>query len=217
MVVTAPAKGGARRGPRPINLNTDIPQVLKLLEVCFGTSVGLDGQRFYPRSVNPNQQAAFLWRLNPAAGKLTLGFVWEENGRIVGNVTVLTTKVPGRYLVVNVAVHPDQRQRGIAHQLMKSVHQLVHERNGNEIMLQVAKQNTAAVNLYNTLQYTSLGSITSWYASVSRLSQLEPAVDGRRGPHIRELRSSEWRAAYHLDLLALAPDLNWPEPPNADA
>ena len=213
MVVTASAAKRPHPGARPINLNTDIPQILKLLEICFGTQVGFEGQHFYTGSGGAMQQPAFLWRLNPAAQKLSLGFVWEENGRIVGNVTVLTTQIPGRYLVVNVAVHPDQRRRGIARQLMHNVHQMVHDRNGSEIMLQVVKSNEAAVNLYKTLQYTSLGSMTSWYAPISRLRQPLPAQDNNQEPSIRELRRQEWREAYHLDLSVLPPDLHWPEPP----
>lgn len=218
MVVTAQANHQTYPGLRPINLNTDIPQILKLLEVCFGASVhNIDGQRFYTGPATTNQQAAFLWRLNPAASKLALGFVWEVNGRIVGNVTILTTKVPGRYLVVNVAVHPDHRRKGIAHQLMRAVHRMVRTRNGQEILLQVVKTNTPAEELYETLNYTNLGSMTSWYAPVSRLHQLDATADGSLSPQIRELRRSEWQAAYQLDKAALAPELNWPEPLNFDA
>ncbi len=218
MVVTAPAHQQAYPGLRQINLNTDIPQVLKLLEICFGASASsINEQRFYTGPATTSQQAAFLWRLNPAAGKLALGFVWEDNGRIVGNVTVLTTKIPGRFLVVNVAVHPDHRRKGIAYRLMRAVHDMVSRRNGHEILLQVVKTNTPAVDLYHALNYTNLGSITSWYAPVSRLHHLDSAAGHTLAPPIRELRRSEWQSAYQLDLAALAPELNWPEPINHDA
>lgn len=219
MVVTAPAHQQTYPGLRPINLNTDIPGILKLLEVCFGDSINnIDGQRFYTGPATPNQQTAFLWRLNPAASKLALGFVWEVNGRIVGNVTVLTTKMPGRFLVVNVAVHPDQRRKGIAYRLMQAVHDMVQKRNGHEILLQVVKDNTPAEDLYKRLNYTNLGSMTSWYAPVSRLRHLDSMANSSgRGPHIRELRRSEWQAAFQLDQLALSSELNWPEPLTKDA
>jgi len=218
MVVTTHTQEQAYPGLRPINLNTDIPRVLKLLEICFGDSGSQhDGQRFYTGPATINQQAAFLWRLNPAADKLALGFVWEADGRIVGNVTVLTTQVPGRFLVVNVAVHPEQRRQGIAYRLMEAVHEMVQKRNGHEILLQVVKTNTPAVNLYQMLNYSRLGSMTSWQAPASRLRRLEPTADGSLGPHIRELRPSEWQSAYNLDLAALSPELNWPEPLNHDA
>lgn len=217
MVVTAQARGQSQQGLRPINLNKDIPQILKLLEICFGAKMDVEGRHLLTGPNNPDQQIAFLWRFNPAAAKLALGFVWEENGRIVGNVTVLTTKVPGRYLVVNVAVHPDYRRRGIARRLMVAVADMVRARSGQEIILQVVKENDPARNLYQTLNYSTIGSITAWFAPIARLRPLEPTIDGAPGPFIRELHPSEWRAAYQLDQLALLPDLNWPEPLAPDA
>jgi ribosomal protein S18 acetylase RimI-like enzyme len=216
MIVTAPSQDQSKNGPRPINLNTDIPGILRLLETVFGASLGPEGQRMFAGTSNANQSPAILWRLSPAAAKLSLGFVWEANGRIVGNVTVLTTEVPGRYLVVNVAVHPDFRRQGIARLLMKQVETLVRQRGGNQILLQVVKQNSAAGELYNSLRYTTVGSMTHWATSVTRLRRLELTLENG-GPPIRELKRQEWRAAYALDQLALPNDLNWPEQLKPDA
>ena len=142
--------------------------------------------------------------------------MWEENGRIVGNVTVLTTEMPGRFLVVNVAVHPEFRRRGIARLLMQQVENLVRQRQGNQILLQVVKQNYAAIELYNALHYTTIGSMTHWTASASRLRRLELNLD-TVGPPIRELKRHEWKAAYALDQQALHADLHWPEQLKQDA
>ena len=210
MIVTAPLQDQSKNGPRPINMNTDIPGILKLLELVFGASLDAEGRKMFAGNASALQSPAILWRLNPAATKLSLGFVWEENGRIVGNVTVLSTETPGRYLVVNVAVHPDFRRRGIARLLMKRVEKLVRQRQGNQILLQVVKQNNAAVELYNSLNYTTVGSMTNWTASVSRLRRLELNLN-TAGPPIRELKRHEWKAAYILDLQALHADLHWPE------
>lgn len=215
MIVTAPSTDQSKNGPRPININTDIPGILKLLELVFGASLDADGQQMFAVNSNALQSPAILWRLNPAAAKLSLGFVWEEDGRIVGNVTMLTSDTPGRFLVVNVAVHPDYRRRGIARLLMKQVEGLVRQRHGNQILLQVVKQNAAAVALYNSLDYTTIGSITHWTASVSRLRRLELNLESP-SPRIRELKRSEWRSAFALDRDALHPDLNWPELPKPD-
>ncbi|MCP5097026.1 MAG: GNAT family N-acetyltransferase [Chloroflexi bacterium] len=217
MVVSASTNAQSKQGLRPININKDIPQVIDLLKICFGNSMGYDGQQIYMGSPGATQSPALLWRLSPAATKLALGYVWEENGRIVGNVTALTTKIPGRYLVVNVATHPDYRRHGIAFKMMAAIKGLVQQRNGNQILLQVVKENEAAVNLYNRLQYTSLGSITTWFAAAGQLRRIEPTFDGSQDPYIRELRRSEWRQAYELDVLALHPNLNWPEPLPQDA
>ena len=143
MAVVARPQSNSKDGPRPININKDIPQILRLLELCFGSAIHGDGRNILT-SDSMNQSPAFLWRMTPAAGKLAQGIVWEVNGRIVGNVTLLSTKVPGRFLIVNVAVHPDFRRQQIAKNMMVAVTEQVKRLKGREILLQVVKTNTAA-------------------------------------------------------------------------
>lgn len=212
MVITFPVGTRPFTGPRPINLNRDVPQVVKLLELVFGHRLGGSEQRLFSSEAGLSQPA-FLWRLNPAANKLALGFVWEENGRIVGNATLLTTRTPGRYLVVNVAVHPDFRRQGIAHDLMEALTSLVKKRGGHKILLQVVKDNEAALELYRSLNYVTIGSITTWRCAAQRLRHMEPTV----GTAIHELSRHDWQKAYQLDTAALPMDLNWPEPLPIDA
>ncbi len=210
MAVVARPQSNSKDGPRPININKDIPQILRLLELCFGSAIHGDGRNILT-SDSMNQSPAFLWRMTPAAGKLAQGIVWEVNGRIVGNVTLLSTKVPGRFLIVNVAVHPDFRRQQIAKNMMVAVTEQVKRLKGREILLQVVKTNTAANMLYQSLKYDQLGSITSWYSNLSRIRRIGVESDT---PDIRELKSSEWRAAYTLDTSVLSPELSWPEPPD---
>ncbi|MCP4418718.1 MAG: GNAT family N-acetyltransferase [Chloroflexi bacterium] len=216
MIVTAPSQDQSKNGPRPINLNSDIPGILKLLEQVFGNSLDAAGQQMFSSTAHLAQSPAILWRLSPAAAKLSLGFVWEENGRIVGNVTVLPTGTSGRYLVVNVAVYPECRRQGIARLLMKQVDNLVRQRQGKQIVLQVVKQNSAAVELYNSLNYITIGSMTHWVTVASRLRRLDLNL-GQAKPAIRELKKHEWRTAYDLDRHVLHNDLNWPELLKPDA
>jgi len=210
MVITAPNQ--ARSGPRPINLNRDIPQVINLLELVFGERLGSHGHRLFSRTASKGQQPAFIWRLSPAASRLGQGYVWEEDGRIVGNATLLKTRMANRFLVVNVAVHPDYRRRGIARGLMNALIEQVKQRDGRYIILQVVKDNTAAIRLYQSLNFDTLGSMTSWRSSMSRLAAIEPTLDSSPEPPIRELPRHAWRLAYELDTHCLSPDLNWPEP-----
>lgn len=208
MVITAPVHRQSHTGPRPINLNRDIPQVLDLLKIAFGESLDAEGRRALQGYATPGSPPAFFWRFNPAASRLSEGYVWEDNGRLVGNVTLLKTKVNGRYLIVNVAVHPDYRRRGIARNLMNSVHEHVWQHGGREILLQVDHDNASAIDLYQSLHYQTLGDMTSWSVTSGRMRTLEDPG----GFPVRDLRRQEWRAAYELDCHALAQDLNWPEP-----
>lgn len=214
MVITVSGQTKSAAGPRPINLNRDIPQVIKLLEMVFGKALG---GRLLGAGLDVDNAPSLLWRLNPGASKLALGYVFEVNGEIVGNATVLTTNVRGRYLVVNVAVHPDFRHMGIARQLMGSVMAMVRARHGREILLQVEHDNEAALNLYRSLKFSDIGTVTAWYAPSSRLREI-PASTGDDGTRfIRELRRQEWQEAYELDLTAHPPDLNWPDSLPTDA
>ncbi|MEZ4516343.1 MAG: GNAT family N-acetyltransferase [Chloroflexota bacterium] len=214
MVITATAGQSVTEGIRPVDLGRDIPQVLDLLRLAFGESMDSDERKaFSEAAIRPD----FLWRLDPAASRLGSGFVWVSNGRIVGNVTLLSTRAQGRFLVANVAVHPSFRRRGIAVALMRAVEDTVRSRRGQVILLQVVKENDPAIALYRQLGYRQVGNMTTWSATASRLRQIPASVNGNPVPEIRPLPGNLWRHAYDLDTIYVAPDLNWPEPLPKDA
>lgn len=214
MIITFPTQSRPLGSARPINLNRDIPQVLELLEIVFGESLRNEGAA---SDVGLDSSLPFLYRFNLGMTRLSPGFVWEENGRIIGNATLIRTKSRDRYLVVNVSVHPDYRRRGIARRLMEAIIEQVQGEGGRFVLLQVVKDNDAAVDLYKSLNFRVLGSVTSWYSSVSRVRPIPVAVEEKPLPRIQELRRSEWREAFALDQRCLSPELNWPEPLAADA
>lgn len=210
MVITARTNNSAPKGVRPINLNKDLSQVVRLLEQVFGESVR-DGQQIF----NPGglaDSASFLWRLNINMQRLSPGFVWEEDGRIVGNVTLLPSQPAGRYLVANVAVHPDYRRQGIARLLMAETVDAVKSRGGQAVFLQVDKENGAAVTLYQQMGFQSLGHMSHWQSSPSRLRLLR-GPDGAipPGPPIRPLPGKRWQEAYELDRQCVPATLDWPD------
>lgn len=216
-MVAAPLSysSGRASGPRPIDLRKDIPQVLALLNLVFRSSRDRDANHALNR-LSLAQQPWFILRLRQWYEGVVPGYVWEESGSIVGNVSVLTTTKKGRFLVANVAVHPQFRRRGIARNLMETVVQQVRERGGRELLLQVRQDNEAAVNLYESIEFEHLGSMTSWYSSFRHFRLLPAAVSEQSPDHsgdffIRPLRSKEWRRAYELDTAVVHPDLNWPE------
>lgn len=218
---TTYATDHASRGVRPFNIGRDAKQVVSLLRLAFGSSLDAAGRSRPEHSAALSQQPLPAW--SPfGALRIEPGFVWDDNGRIVGNVSLLTTKQPGRFLVVNVAVHPDYRRRGIARELMRAVMSTVAEHNGREVLLQVEQQNEPALNLYYSMGFVALGDVVSWRADFSRLRQLPVAVAGRSPDHLgglllRPLQRNEWKQAFDLDLLAMNRDLDWPEPIVPDA
>ncbi len=206
MVVTFPAKQTGS-GLRRINPNKDLPQVVELLHLVFGKEMAADGQFF--GSVVDSSNPAFLWRFDPSLARLSPGFIWELDNEIVGNVTLLPARPPGRFLVANVAVHPNYRRRGLARMLMMAAIDEVRNRHGREIMLQVVSGNDNAIALYDSLGFHHLGDMITWQSSVSRVRSLYPLNSQTT---IRKLPGNKWREAYYLDNQALDPNLIWPEP-----
>lgn len=205
---------GPHTGPRPINLSKDSQQVLELLDVSFGPVRGLYGQRVL--SSQFSLQGSGLWprKLTWPSQKFVPGFVWEENGRIVGNATLLQSDLFGRYIVANVAVRPEYRRRGIARGLMQQLIHYVHELQGQRIMLQVDHDNAAAIGLYKSLGFQILGTMNRWDNNVHRLRLSQDQADSTEV--VRPLANHEWRAAYNLDINSMSPDLTWPTPPLPD-
>ena len=214
MVITV-ADARANDGIRPIDMARDVPQIIDLLKLVFGEALELDDQQLLGDEVGASLSSLF-YRLNPATSRLANGFVWLAEGRIVGNVTLLPTKTWDRYLVANVAVHPNYRRRGIARAMMHAVTSAVKTRGGRAILLQVVKDNDPAIDLYRSLGYVGLGHVSTWYSATSRLRRPDPPA-GPPAPDIRPLPSGRWRDAYALDTAAMAADLNWPEPLRPDA
>ncbi|MDX1413557.1 MAG: GNAT family N-acetyltransferase [Candidatus Promineifilaceae bacterium] len=209
MVVTFPVSQ-ANNGLRRINPNKDYPELVELLRLVFGQEAEGEGQIF--GNASGDQGPSFLWRFDPQMAKLSPGFVWEKEGKIVGNVTLLPSQPAGRYLVANVAVHPNHRRQGIARLLMDAVVQDVRYRRGREILLQVVQNNQKAIGLYHSMAFENLGSMTTWRSSVSRLREL---AENDSAVVVQSLPKNRWKEAYRLDCHALPPDLNWPAPRSA--
>ena len=211
MVVTFPARQ-TNSGLRPLNPNKDIPQVVELLREVFGQEVDGEGAIF--GTVMDSQNPSFLWRFDPALARLSPGYVWEADNKISGNVTLIPSNPKGRYLIANVAVHPNYRRRGIARMLMNAAMRDVLNRRGREIYLQVESGNDKAISLYKSLGFDRLGEMTTWQTSVSRIRELPP--NDRPPAKVQTLPGKKWKEAYQLDCQALDPNLVWPEPERSD-
>ncbi len=202
-------------GLRPVELSRDLPQVVDLLKLVFGDALEGDERHYFGDGTGPVND--ILYRFNPVAARLSSGYVWQIDGRIVGNATLLSTKAWDRYLVANVAVHPSYRRRGIARGLMQAISEAVRKRGGRVILLQVVKDNQWPIALYRSMGYVSIGNMTTWYATRSRIRQIAADTDGHLHPRIDLLPSRLWREAYELDTSHVHRDLNWPEPLPPDA
>src|SRR5712691_9364317 len=103
---------------RPMNPFRDGSAVAQLLRLVFQSEVGGGSLPLLPdwpwlRWVSP--LINLFEALGMDAPEQMLGYVWECDGRIVGNATLgLSDSQTGIWLLSNVAVHPSFRRRGIA-------------------------------------------------------------------------------------------------------
>lgn len=207
------AQKQAINGPRPIKLQQDAPQIIDLLAMAF--DLPLRRTTSYSRLVPELGYESIFQRLIGQPSP-PVGFVWQENGRIVGNVSLIPTNNTGHYLIANVAVHPTFRRRGIAHQLMQTTIQWARQSRQNTLSLQVEEKNVGAVQLYEQLGFQTLASQTTWRNATGNMRGLS-VPQTRRNPdefdgfYLRPLRPAEWDEAYQLDTLVWPAALNVPD------
>ncbi len=210
--------GGRQRGLRRVNLNRDLGAIASLIEVCFASHMDASG-----RSTIHEMRA--LSRLGPLLRLLALmddmvrgigqGFVWEEDGQIVGNVTLFPARVPvelGRTTIIaNVAVHPDYRRRGIARRLMEASLEAIAAGGGAAAILQVEEDNAGAVRLYQNLGFRIERTWHQW----RRAGQAPPPPRLPGGPRLTLRPGRGWREEYALAALVFPPErggLGWQRP-----
>ena len=188
-------------GLRPMDPLKDLGGVADLIEEAFASELDRSGQ-------SALQELRWLSRLKPVLWWMVYvssdhsdflsGFVWEEDGKIVGNVTVNRT-APGsrRWLISNLAVAKNYRGRGIATGLMYAGLELVKEYGGTSISLQVRADNRPAKHLYQILNFTEISGIS--YLDIKHVPRVKPILlpkEVRLRP--RNFDSIDARQAYHL-------------------
>ena len=67
--------------------------------------------------------------------------------------------------VMNVAVHPDQRRKGIAEALIEMLTKQLQEQGSHALMLEVRASNAAAIPLYEKLGFLQVGRRPNYYAN----------------------------------------------------
>ena len=94
-------------GPRPFRLSRDLGGVLDLIELAFGEEAARFRDLRLLARLGP-----LLLPFEPLLREVWPGLVWEEAGRVVGNVNFARLPyLPRAWLIFNVAVHPDYRRR----------------------------------------------------------------------------------------------------------
>jgi ribosomal protein S18 acetylase RimI-like enzyme len=178
---------------RPIHLEKDIQPVADLVELCFAEAMDAEGRSYLHniRMAGKSVSSIYLSSLTPETTNIPFcGYVWEEDGQILGNVTLIFAKRNQQhlYFIANVSVHPDHRGRGIARKLTERAMRHVKEHQGSHVMLQVREDNPTAIHIYESLGFVEINRRTNWV--VDRLRHSEKfSIDSVR---ITGRRSEDW-------------------------
>ncbi len=154
---------------RPLDIRKDLTRVADLIELCFASTMDEDGKEYLRQMRQAARDAHFLGWAPEAAERVAMplsGFVWEEEGRLVGNLSLIPMSRQGRrvYLIANVAVHPDFRRRGIGRVLTQTALTHLERKQVGSAWLQVREDNPAAHRLYLSLGFIERARRSAWEA-----------------------------------------------------
>jgi ribosomal protein S18 acetylase RimI-like enzyme len=145
---------------RPTRAPSDLREIVDLLQAAFS-----HGEALGPNTLSELRSMRLMlpmlvlssW-LGDDADNLFSGFVWERNGRIVGNVSVRRSQEgAGTWMISNLAVHLDSRGKGVARRLMEAAQEHARERGDSTAILKVKARNRPAQSLYRSLGYRRYG------------------------------------------------------------
>lgn len=155
---------------RPFDVRHDLTAVADLVELCFAETLDSDGRHYIRQMRSAARSPSYLLWAAAVAERVPLplsGYVWEENGYLAGNLSLIPFNPAGRriYLIANVAVDPAYRRRGIARALTSAAMQHVKKRGADSVWLHVRADNSAAFNLYTSLGFEERTRRTTWESS----------------------------------------------------
>lgn len=194
------------QGIRPIDLRTDLAPLADLIELSFAETMDSGGRAALREMRTLSQisgSVALISRFSEAVIGVQNGYVWIEDGRLVGNVSIYPTSQrqhPHTWIIANVSTHPDYRRRGIARQLMLASLDGIRARGGKAAILQVDYDNTGAHQLYRQLGFVDERAWVVWRRARHTALYASPTYtdEPTESPRISHMRRAEWRALYAL-------------------
>ncbi len=197
----------------------DLGGVADLIERTFAPDLDSSGQGALRELRWLSRLKPLLWWMiyfSSDHADFLSGFVWEEDGQIVGNVTVNRTSAGARrWLISNLAVAEGYKGRGIGRSLMDASLEMVNQYNGLSVSLQVRADNTPARRLYQSMGFKQIGGAS--YLRLGRLPRIKgiydlPRLPGALNLRVRRYHSLDDQLAYDLAIAATpsATQREWP-------
>lgn len=199
---------------RPLDLRRDFKGMSDLIELAFAEDFQRMGVQFQEELKAVRRLVPWvllLGRFSKFFREMLSGYVWEDQGQVVGSVMVQPQGLERRkWYISAVATHPDYRRKGIAHRLMEAVIEHIRQRGGELALLSVRADNEPAYKLYLGLGFVHFDSITQ--LRLDSIPNVEPkAIEGYT---LRPMGLGEWRARYELAREATPPEVQAFNPPS---
>ncbi len=190
-VTTQSAQSTIRR----VDLARDLASIASLIETCFPIHLDHDGQT-YVDEMRKSAREMRIWQWLPNAmtieGGRAAGFVCEESGRIIGNLSLIPLQEGGRrvHLIANVAVDPQHRKQGIGRALTQHALAYLRDKKENRVWLQVRDDNPPALHLYRSLGFVEQAARSTWHVRPVDLNRSFDKSSG--GMAIRRRKPEDW-------------------------
>lgn len=145
-------------GLRPVDPARDMPEIVELIAQGFENELDPQGRKMLAqmrRAARYRAMSRLIGDPNPGP----TGFVWVEDQRVVGNLS-LRYALPGRSrgeIIGNVVVHPDYRGMGIARALVEAALEAARAQQSRWVGLEVRERNHVALGLYARFGFRPVG------------------------------------------------------------
>jgi ribosomal protein S18 acetylase RimI-like enzyme len=193
---------------RPFDIGRDLRPVAELIADAFTNELDPRGLAALREMRIMSHLSGLLKLLSRSTGDLDdvfTGYVWVEDGKIVGNITVQRAdKYGNRWQIANVAVARAYRGRGIARMLMHRALDHVAAADGRWAVLQVYDHNMVARTLYAHLGFEEVGGMVDLV-----LDRLPRVAMPPRRDDFRPFSAQNWQPLYELATAQLNAQAQW--------
>ena len=187
-----------QNGIRAFDISQDINTMTNLVEVAFKGELERWGSNFREQMEIAQKMVPLLKvlsRISDVFRHTFDGFVWEEEQDMVSLVIIQKMGLDKtRWLIGNVATHPDYRRKGLARKLIMRAIEHANSKGAEVCTLEVHAEAEPAYNLYRSLGFVHYDSITALKLDGVPDVQVLPLG----GYQIRSMKFSEWQARYEL-------------------
>lgn len=195
-------------GIRAFDIGCDLRPVAELIADAFAHELDSRGNAALREMRIMSHVGSVLKLLNRSTGEfddLFGGYVWVEDGNVVGNVTVQRADRAGsRWQIANVAVAPAYRGRGISRRLMARALDHIRIHRGQWAVLQVYEKNIIARTLYERMGFDVVGGVTDL-----RLDRLPKTNWDGASVTLHSFSLNQWQPLYDLANVQYGAQAQW--------